>query len=92
MQNVEQKKLAWPYVSSVIAAVFLATGGIFEDKVAELFAPISSKGGWAGALNIKPPGVDEVRQLKKAKGYTMRTADQQHAVGLVFPADSTGLA
>lgn len=37
-------------------------------------------------------GVDEVRQLKKAKGYTMRTADQQHAVGLVFPADSTGLA
>lgn len=56
MVNIEQKKLAWPYFAAVIAAGCLATGGIFEDQVAELFEPVSSKGGWAGALGINPPG------------------------------------
>lgn len=66
MQNTAQKKLAWPYIASAFALVGLASGGLIEDQVEELFRPITSKGGWAGALGISPPGVEEARKLKVA--------------------------
>jgi len=65
MINTKQEKKIWINAAALLTAAGLLTGGLTEEFVGDIFAPVREAGGYGNMLNISPPGADEAKRLKQ---------------------------